>query len=175
MTETALLVPVLEAEPATSARWPLWEPAKAQGMPAHITLLYPFLPPERLDEDVLRELDGLFAGVSAFRFALTGTGRFQEEFLYLAPEPAEPFVRLTEALTARWPEAPPYGGTVDTITPHLTALHHSDEELLERAARELAAELPIEGTAREVWLMLKSDDSVWSLHRRFALDQAGVA
>jgi 2'-5' RNA ligase len=174
VTETALLVPVPEAEEVTSRWWPFWEPAKAEGIPPHITLLYPFLPPERLDASVLAELGGLFGASASFRFTLAGTGLFQEEFLYLAPEPAEPFVRLTEALVARWPEAPPYSGTVDTITPHLTAMHHRDGVVLESTAREFETELPIGASACEVWLMAR-DGAGWSLLHRFSLGHTGVA
>jgi 2'-5' RNA ligase len=174
MTETALLVPVLEAHPVTQPWWPAWNPAKAEGIPSHITLLFPFLQLERIDEPVLRELDGIFAGASAFPFALTGTGLFQGEFLYLAPEPAQPFVRLTEALVARWPEAPPYGEAEREIVPHLTALHHRDPDVLQRAAGALEAKLPIEARASEVWLMAY-EDGAWELRRRFALGQPGVA
>jgi 2'-5' RNA ligase len=174
MPETALLVPVLEAAPAIAGWWPVWDPPRAQGIPPHITLLFPFLAHAGLDEDLLRELDSLFTATPAFRFALTGTGRFEGGFLTLVPEPAEPFVRLTETLVRRWPDHPPYGGTVEEVVPHLSVLRSRDEELLGRAERQLATMLPLETRASEIWLMAHADGA-WSLLRRFALAQPGVA
>ena len=43
------------------------------------------------------------------------------------PEPAEPFVELTEALVQNFPEYPPYGGAFSTVTPHLTVADKSAE------------------------------------------------
>ena len=40
--------------------------------------------------------------------------------VYLAPEPAAPFVALTEAVGAEFPGFPPYGGAFDEVVPHLT-------------------------------------------------------
>ena len=46
-------------------------------------------------------------------------GRFPT-VVYLAPEPSEPFDRLTEAIDARFPDFPPYAGAFDGVIPHLT-------------------------------------------------------
>lgn len=40
------------------------------GVPAHITLLYPWMPPGRIDETILAELATVFAGYPAFEFTL---------------------------------------------------------------------------------------------------------
>jgi hypothetical protein len=45
-TESALIVAVPEAEWAVAALRAAYDPAASWGMPAHITVLYPFLPPE---------------------------------------------------------------------------------------------------------------------------------
>ncbi|MFI6566135.1 2'-5' RNA ligase family protein [Streptomyces sp. NPDC050534] len=38
----------------------------------------------------------------------------------LVPEPDTQLRQLTEAISDRWPEAPPYGGRFAEIVPHLT-------------------------------------------------------
>ncbi len=53
-----------------------------------------------------------------------GSGEaFPANVVYLAPDPAEPFVALTEALAAAFPDCPPYGGAFDEPVPHLTIGH----------------------------------------------------
>ena len=53
--ESALLVSVPAAEPAVSAHRSRLDPGAPLGVPAHITVLYPFLPPAAIGDDV-REL-----------------------------------------------------------------------------------------------------------------------
>lgn len=137
-------------------------------MPAHITVLYPFLPPDQVDGAVLDELRRLFAGVAPLRFALAATGRFPG-VLYLAPHPAEPFARFTAAVATRWPETPPYGGAHREIVPHLTVAHADDPALLDRLDRELAPQLPLTAVAAEVWL-LEYREAAWRRRARLPFE-----
>ena len=50
---------------------------------------------------------------------------------YLAPDPPEPFSRLTEAIVERWPDYPPYEGIHETVIPHLTVAYGDDALLTE--------------------------------------------
>ena len=106
--ETALVVFVPEAEALVAPWRRLHDPSCAVGVPAHVTLLYPFRPPERLDAALHRELAELFGQSSAFDFRLTHLARFPG-VLYLAPEPAAPLVALTRTLLAHFPDTSPYG------------------------------------------------------------------
>jgi 2'-5' RNA ligase len=63
-------------------------------VPAHVTILYPFKPPDAIDEVVRNDLRRCFSGVGAFDFALTAIRRFSDEVLYLGLEPTEPFRQL---------------------------------------------------------------------------------
>ena len=65
------------------------------------------------------------------------TGRFPG-VVWLAPEPAEPFIALTELLAAAFPDHPPYEGAHDEIVPHLT-LGLGTESVLGRLARSVRA------------------------------------
>jgi hypothetical protein len=49
-TESALVVVVPEAEAAVNAHRRRLDPAAAWGVPAHVTVLYPFAPPHTLTE-----------------------------------------------------------------------------------------------------------------------------
>jgi len=58
---SGLIVEVPEAEPAV-ARWRAQlDPLAAQGVPAHVTVLYPFLPVTEIDGQVRSRLTALFA------------------------------------------------------------------------------------------------------------------
>lgn len=136
-------------------------------MPAHVTLLTPFVAPAELDAGVVLELRSLFAATAPFRLTLARIGRFPG-VVYLAPEPAEPFVRLTEAVVARYPAYPPYGGAHETIVPHLTVASTEDEGVLDQAAEAVAAGLPLAAWVEEVWLM-EEISKVWERRERFPL------
>jgi 2'-5' RNA ligase len=155
--ESALVVLVPEAEALVRPFRDRYDPSAAHGVPAHITLLYPFKPPDEIGGAVLDELRLGFARFASFRFALAEFRRFPAEVLYLAPEPDEPFRRLTLAIWEWYPGTPPYGGKWPDIVPHLSIASLADEQQLDRVADEFAQAsrgiLPIRATAAEVALM----------------------
>src|SRR5712675_2883024 len=53
MAESALIVRVPAAEPHVSGLRARFDPAAALGVPAHVTVLYPFVPPDRITAAVL--------------------------------------------------------------------------------------------------------------------------
>lgn len=83
--ESALLVPVPAAEPTVGQHRARLDEAATDGVPAHITVLYPFLPPAGVDKTLLAALGRLFAGHAAFQFTLDKVGWFGEEVLWLGP------------------------------------------------------------------------------------------
>jgi 2'-5' RNA ligase len=133
----------------------------------HITLIYPFMPASRLNASVEEELRRLVARFEPFDFELAQVGRFPG-ILYLVPEPAEPFVALVEALSARWPEHPPYRGAFDTVIRHLTVAHGRGPLAL---TDELARALPIRASATEVDLMVMGRNGRWSQRASFRLGE----
>jgi 2'-5' RNA ligase len=154
---TTLIVPVPAADRLVH------ESARDAGMPAHITLLYPFLEPGEVDEDVEAELGLLFAGERAFDFELTDVGLFPG-VVYVAPNPVAPFVALTELLARRWPENPPYGGSFNDIVPHLTVAHGA------RVPSGLDKLLPLPARAAEAWLVTRAG-SRWVKRASFPFGQ----
>jgi 2'-5' RNA ligase len=149
------------------------DPSAAWGVPPHVSLLYPFVPPAEVDIALVRDLTAIVAAVPAFRFRLESVGWFGDRVLWLAPEPAVPFKALVERLSARWPEYPPYGGDFSELVPHLTIGENAPREELEQAAGAISARLPVRCFAGEVWLMTGSPDS-WALHTGFALGDSTV-
>jgi hypothetical protein len=113
------------------------------GVPAHVTVLYPFVPPAAIDETVLAELAGATAAVSPFRAEWRRTGWFVADVLCLAPEPASSFRALTAAVWHAFPDHPPYGGRFDEVVPHLTVGHDAPLDDLRAAERDVVTRLPI--------------------------------
>jgi 2'-5' RNA ligase len=168
VAETALLVPVPAAEPVVERHRLAHDPAAVGGVPAHITILYPFVPPPALDDSVERKVAEVLHGFSAFAFELRDVRRFPGGALYLAPEPVEPFIALTNAFAVRWPEHPPYDGSFTEIVPHLTVAMTPGAPVHE-IARELDGGLPIASRADEVWLMEGRKGGGWSRRAAFPL------
>lgn len=171
--ESALLVPVPEAEPCVQHHRFRHDAVALLGVPAHITVLYPFMEPDEISEAATDAVREALAPFSGFPFRLTRLAHFPEGATYLAPEPATPFVRLTMAIAERFPAYPPYGGTHAEVIPHLTVAQSPDAPAAELA--EIERHLPIRCVARETWLMVEDDEHRWRNHRRFALDGSAPA
>jgi hypothetical protein len=116
--ESTLAILVPEAERLVRSFRYRYDPSAKVGMPAHITLLYPFKSPDKIDGVVLDTLRHCFFCFSPFKFSLM-INQFAGETLYLAPEPGDPFRELTLGIWGCYPECPPYGGRYSTVIPHL--------------------------------------------------------
>ena len=119
MPQTGLVVCVPEAEERFGALRQRFDPQAQLGVPAHITVLFPFMEPEAIGAAEHAALAAVFAEVSQFRITLAHVRRFPVT-TYLALEKPEPFVALTTAVVRQFPEYPPYGGAYESIIPHLT-------------------------------------------------------
>jgi 2'-5' RNA ligase len=153
--ESAVLIPVPEAEPAVGPHRERLDRAAAWGIPAHVTILYPFMPPSAITDAAIVALGDAVRTVSAFHCLFPETAWFGDEVLWLAPRPDEPFRALTRAVSAAFPGYPPYGGAHDDVVPHLTVGDRPGggvPELLAAAAAILPA-LPIRSHVSRVWLM----------------------
>jgi 2'-5' RNA ligase len=151
--ETALLVPVPAAEPSVGQHRARLDEAARDGVPAHITVLYPFLSPAGIDEALLASLSTLFARHAVFEFTLDKVGWFGEEVVWLGPRDATPFSALTRLVFSEFPSCPPYGGRHAEVIPHLTIGHVGGPRALRAAAESVRPRLPIEAVASEVILM----------------------
>lgn len=159
--ESALIVSVPQAEPIIGrTRWRL-DPSGRAGMPAHVTVLYPFLSVEEFDADAEATLSVALARREPFRFTMPSVDWFGDRILYLTTEPAEPFKKLTAAVVESFPHKPPYGGLFDGTTPHVTVASKGRTAVLKRAARRVAPRLPISAEANEVLLMALDQRRRW--------------
>ena len=167
MPRTALIVAVPEAEPLVGEWREKHDWSAQHGVPAHITLLFPFMPADDADEHVLGDLRELFAAQPAFSYRLPRVARFPD-VAWLAPEPAEPFEALTELIVSRYPDYPPYEGIHDVVIPHLTVAE-GGPELQDEVDAALTPSLPVEAEAREVTMIVEDDSGHWHAGERFPL------
>jgi 2'-5' RNA ligase len=150
---------VPEAEPHVGALRARYDAAEENGIPAHVTVLFPF--GDR--EDGLEEL---FARFEPFDFTLTRVERWPT-VLWLAPEPAERFAALTRAVAQRFPDYPPYEGAHDPVIPHLSVAHR--EQAPPEVDEELRRVLPIAARATHIVQLEEFAPDRWRERRRYAL------
>src|SRR5215467_8791536 len=121
--QSGLIIEVPEAEPAVRQHRQRLDASAPLGVPAHITVLFPFMPPETIGTAALTELGQLFANVSPFRFRLDRTDWFGDDVLWLAPRDPDPFRALTQRVFRAFPAFPPFEGQFEDVVPHLTIGH----------------------------------------------------
>jgi hypothetical protein len=80
--ESAVVVPVPAVEPAVSRWRARFDDSAAQGMPAHVTAVYPFLSEDRLTASVRAELLELCADLPVLDVVFARLARFPR-VLYL--------------------------------------------------------------------------------------------
>ena len=171
MAETGLVVFVPQAETLVQQYRRRHDTVAALGMPAHVTVFYPFKESGAITDDDIRALEELAGGIEAFTFELTEVGRFPG-VLFLKPEPEEPFGVLARAIAESFPGLSMYEGEHRTFVPHLTVAHADDTRELDaiagRFTREAEHHLPIQAYAGHVCLM-ESGAERWTNRRSFKL------
>jgi 2'-5' RNA ligase len=136
------------------------DPSAAAGVPAHITIHFPWVPADQVDHPVLRDLEEMVAAIPPFRVVFDRIGWFDREVLWLDPDPNEPFIAMAAQSAARWPDQPQYGGQFESVVPHLTiGIGNRDE--LHRAQAGLAKVLPIHDVVTQVWWITRTGTERW--------------
>lgn len=171
MAETAIIVAIPEAEPLIELFRRQHTEDGAQGVPPHVTLLYPFTDTSLLVAGRVNEVADVIRSFSAFEFSLVSVAYFptSPRVLYLQPDPGAPFRAMTRALVAAFPEHQPYDGEYVDPTPHATIAVASDQVLAE-IERTVLPSLPVAARATEASLIERDDEKdVWRLRRRLPL------
>lgn len=150
---SGLIIEIPEAEAVVGHLRARLDPNADRGVVAHVTVLYPFVPPMDLDDAVIDRLRRLFATVPPFPYAFSRTSWFDDRVLWLAPEDDRAFRGLTAAVHAEFPQHPPFDGAYADVVPHLTIGHEAPVSALRSADAELADLAPIRGSATEVTLL----------------------
>lgn len=151
-------------------RWRKFDPAARAGMPAHVTLIYPFMDSRAVDEAVRVRLRDALAPFGPFGMVFDRLGGFPGG-VWLEPADPGPVNLIVAALARAFPAHPPYGGAFDKVIPHLTVAQ-GPPELAARIRREVPARLPLAAPAEAVSLYARFDEG-WVPAERFALAGRG--
>jgi 2'-5' RNA ligase len=158
MTESAIVVRI--RVPAAIERLRRAHDRSARlGVPAHVTILYPFAPAAALDPSIRADVASIAAEIRAFRVTFATAARWPG-VAYLEPRPVGPFTGLIDRAAARFPAYPPYGGTIAEVIPHLTVVESATAPLDEVLAAARTA-LPFETTASGLEVLVEGSDGRW--------------
>jgi 2'-5' RNA ligase len=160
MVQTALLVPIPRIGPLIDPWRRRHDPVAAEGIPPHVTVLWPFLEQHQITAEDVETLRQLFEQFEPFDVDLAQVGMFDEDVLHVLPEPDTPFRELTAAVHAVFPQAPPYEGRHPDPTPHVTVGHGIPRPSAKHAARSLMLALPMRVHVDVVQLWVHSGDWV---------------
>jgi 2'-5' RNA ligase len=138
-------------------------PNAALGVPAHVTLIYPFIPADGLDASVRASIAECLRSHASFEFSASHL-RSWPGVLYLSVDPAAPFEALVASLGDSFPDYPPYAGEFPYV-PHVT--------IGEGAAGDPAGIMPpvadVRLRADRVLLISEGADGLWRTRWQFAL------
>jgi len=174
-TQTAVIVPVSAAGPLVDEHRRLLDSAAAWGVPAHVTVLYPFVEPAQVDDHVIAALAAAIGSVAAFVCSFARTQWFGQDVLWLDPEPAGLFRDLTASVWGAFPDHAPYGGAHDDVVPHLTIAECRLGSLSAVRVAEQAVQtgLPLSTRIERVLLVAGTQaPSSWRLLHEFPLGAA---
>jgi len=141
----------------------------------HITMLYPFRPRSEF-EAAAGALSAACGAIPSFEVTLTEFGYFchggSSYTLWLAPEPAEPLVRLQAAMLSAVPECDETSRYAGGFTPHLSVGQVREAGKMERLKKSLqAAWQPLSFRVDSVSMIWRGDppDDVFRVDRLIPL------
>jgi 2'-5' RNA ligase len=158
-TQTAVIIPVGPAEAAVAEHRRRLDAAASLGVPAHVTVLYPFVPPNEVDDSVVSRLAAVFATAASFDCAFDRCAWFGEDVLWLAPGRDQAFRDLTRRVAAEFPSYLPYGGEHGEVIPHLTIgeAKRGTTDDLRAAEADVSRKLPVTARIERALLIAGSD------------------
>ena len=138
-----------------------------------MTLLFPFVDVDRLDDECIEQLRRAIAGFGAFDFTLTETVRFEDGVLDLAVVAVDRIRALITRICEAFPGRTPTTVAPDEVIPHVrvaTGAGHpdgptsDDVDLFDRMEPELQPSLPIACRASAVVVLADSPDGWTTAH-----------
>jgi 2'-5' RNA ligase len=166
MTERASAIVIRFRVPAAIERLRRAHDRAAQlGVPAHVTINYPFVAASELTPAIRDELAQIAGEFRAFQVTFSEAARWPG-LVYLTPTPSSPFTALIDRVVACFPEHPPYAGAISEVIPHLTVVE-SDETPLDAVLTAAREAIPFEARAAALDVIVEGDEHRW--RRRWRL------
>lgn len=172
--QTALVLLVPAADPllaAVAARYPN---RVRGGVPAHLTVLYPFVPAAKLDMSVI-EACAQIAGDIAPTSVRFSRCHVRPGLIYLVPEPPGQIQRLLKSVQARWPVLPPYGGKYADAPAHVSIALGADAVDQAAIFRLVDSLLPITCQFPELHVVALDEEKGWETRKRFPFGASGLS
>ena len=170
--ETALVLVLDDAEPFDAVRRDFAAATVAHGIPFHVTLLYPFAPPDELTDALISETRDFFAAREPIEFSLMRIATWPA-VVYAVPEPDAGLRECMQALFAQFPAWPPYGGAHPEVIPHATLGEEVDAaQVVAGVERRLAAHLPRRCRPDAATLLEEFAPDEWRTRERFPFGSA---
>ena len=173
--QTAVIIPIGAAEAVVSHHRLRLDTSASWGVPAHVTIVFPFVPPADVDDAVVARLAAVFAAVPPFDCTFTECCWFGEDVLWLAPDRAQELRDLTSAVASEFPGFQPYGGEHDDVVPHLTIgeSRRGSVAALRAAELDVSSKLPFTEHIDHALLIAGTDQpSSWHPVARLPLGSA---
>ncbi|MCL1841383.1 MAG: 2'-5' RNA ligase family protein [Propionibacteriaceae bacterium] len=145
--------------------------ARQAGVPAHLTLIFPFALPSAVTDDEMGALRELLVGVQPFTITLDRTDWFGDRVLFLGLADPAPLIGLIHALEAIFPDWLPYGGAFEDVWPHVTMGSDGQVDALREAEAAVASALPIVQKVNAIawWVGSPLDSGRSDWHRALTL------
>jgi 2'-5' RNA ligase len=137
-----------------------------RGIPAHVTLLWPFAAEDSFEQGVLDLVEAIVARHEALDITLGERRRFPDT-LYASVEPDAPVRARLAELAGAFPTLPLYEGAFP-FTPHVSVVEGVGAIGTDAFADPAWAELPVRQHVDAVEL-IACRDGVWAASRRFPL------
>lgn len=163
---TGVVVPVSAADALLTTVGQRFPGAVRDGVPAHMSLMYPFVGADLLTERVTSTLRAVFASRPPVSVVFEECAR-HGGFVYLRPSPSAPLERLTAALQQRWPRLVPYAGRHAVTEPHVTLALDLPDDNAAQVQREATTWLSLTARIDQAWLV--AFHGQWQLRQRFDL------
>jgi len=177
LTETVLLLAVPAADPVVGHHRRELDRSAADGIPAHLTVVYPFKPLGEIKEADHERLARIGREHGPFHVEGIKTAWFGEQVMFVEVNAPQDVHALTVDVAAAFPDHPPYSGDIPLaqIVPHLTVGAGAPASALRTAARAVDEALPFsqEVRAMELWagppIEGRAHPAPWSRVRSYAL------
>ena len=146
-----------------------WIANAADGVPAHLTMLYPFVEPAGLDGRLRQRIESVARHHDPFEYRMVELRRWPDT-VYVAVQPVAPFVRLQADLAAAFPDYPIYGRPdAFDFVPHISVVEGSGLTTAIERDPPSAVDLPAGARAAGLEVIATGPDGRWATVWRIRL------
>jgi 2'-5' RNA ligase len=171
MAQFLIMVSVPEVESLVAPLRARFDPSAKRGLGAHVTVVHSNLPSDRLGSIAVEQIVAAASSITPFNYWITRVGRFPGT-VYLAAEPAAPFVHLKHTLSAALRidgnEQPGHGPFI----PHVSVVRKSardDRDVEVELTTMLERQGPISCECKQI-VLLENSSGLWRPVREFTLN-----